>query len=205
MEIAMNDEAVFAESLAFFKALADANRLKIIGLLARQPLTVEQISAILDLRPSTVSHHLSRLAKTGLVTARAESHYHVYALETERLEAKARHLLARETLPAVAVNMDLDAYDRKVVRDFSTPDGRIKAIPAQFKKMKAILRHVVRAFEPEVRYSEREVNEILRRFHDDTARLRRELVDNGLMAREGGGGAYWRADGQSRKRTTSEN
>jgi hypothetical protein len=35
------------------------------------------------------------------------------------------------------------------------------------------------------------VNEILGRFNQDTARLRRALVDHGLMAREGGGGAYW--------------
>jgi predicted transcriptional regulator len=190
----MTEKEIFSESLAFFKALADANRLKIIGLLAREPLTVEQIAAVLDLRPSTVSHHLSRLNKAGLVTARADSHYHVYDLETDKLEVKARRLLARENLPAVVANMDLEAYDRKVVRDFSTPDGRLKAIPAQYKKVKAILRHVVRSFEPAVRYSEREVNEILARFHEDTARLRRELVEAGLMAREGGGGAYWRTD-----------
>ena len=32
--------------LVFFKALADANRLKIVGLLAQQPYTVEQLAAI---------------------------------------------------------------------------------------------------------------------------------------------------------------
>jgi predicted transcriptional regulator len=194
LEVVMSEQAILAELLPFFKALADANRLKILGLLARDAFTVEQISAILDLRPSTVSHHLSRLAKAGLVTARADSYYHVYELETENLEAIARRLLAKETLPAVVADMDMDAYDRKVVRDFSTPDGRIKSIPAQYKKTKAILRHIVRAFEPKVRYSEPEVNEILGRFHEDTARLRRELVGNGLMAREGGGGEYWRVD-----------
>ena len=190
----MTEQDVFNELLGFFKVLADANRLKIVGLLAQEALSVEQIAAILDLRPSTVSHHLSRLTKAGLVTAHADSYYHIYQLETENLEAMARRLLARETLPAVAADMDLNAYDRKVVRDFSTPEGRLKAIPAQFKKMQAILRHVVRDFEPDVRYTEREVNEILERFNIDYARLRRELVESGLMAREGGGGAYWRIE-----------
>ena len=46
-------------------------------------------------------------------------------------------------------------------------------------------------FEPGVRYCERELNEILRRFNEDTARLRRALVEHGLMGRDGGGGAYW--------------
>jgi hypothetical protein len=68
----------------------------------------------------------------------------------------------------------------------------LKTLPAQRKKLEAILRYMVKAFEPGRRYSEKEVNDILRRFHDDTASLRRELVGSGLMLREGGGGDYWR-------------
>jgi len=44
------------ELLLFFKALADANRLKIVGLLAREPLSVEQVAAMLGIWPSTASH-----------------------------------------------------------------------------------------------------------------------------------------------------
>jgi len=51
---------------------------------------------------------------------------------------------------------------------------------------------VVKAFEPDVRYSEQRVNEILTRFHEDIATLRRELVGYGLMNRDGGGREYWR-------------
>ena len=54
------------ELLEFFKALADANRLKIVGLLAQDEYTVEEMAEILKLRPSTVSHHLTRLSKAGL-------------------------------------------------------------------------------------------------------------------------------------------
>jgi hypothetical protein len=70
----------------------------------------------------------------------------------------------------------------------------LKTIPAQRKKLEAILRYVVKAFEPDVRYSEKQVNEILSRFHKDTASLRRELVGYGLMERESGGGEYWRTE-----------
>ncbi|CAA9566472.1 MAG: hypothetical protein AVDCRST_MAG86-1241 [uncultured Truepera sp.] len=48
------------------------------------------------------------------------------------------------------------------------------------------------AFEPGVRYPEKQVNDTLARFNADTARLRRSLVEHGLMARAGGGGDYWR-------------
>ncbi len=55
-----------------------------------------------------------------------------------------------------------------------------------------LLRHVMKAVEPGVRYAERKLNEILCRFNDDTAPLRRALVDHGLMDREGGRGVNWR-------------
>lgn len=184
------------ELLIFFKSLADANRLKIVGLLARQPYSVEELASLLHLRASTVSHHLARLSEAGLVTAKAEGYYSVYRLETEHLEKMAQRLLSQETLPAEAAGVDLDSFDRKVVADYSLADGRLKTIPSQRKKLEAILRHIVRTFEPGRRYSEKQVNEILSRFHDDTASLRRELIGARLMAREGGGGEYWRLEPQ---------
>jgi hypothetical protein len=82
---------------------------------------------------------------------------------------------------------------RKVLCDFITPDGRLKDFPAQQKKLEAILRCVVQIFSPDIRYSEKEVNQILSRFHEDTAHLRRSLIEYKLMEREGGG-EYWRVE-----------
>ncbi len=192
MEKAMTDTN--NDLVAFFKALADTNRLKIIGLLAGQPYSVEELAAILNLKPSTVSHHLAKLARVGLVSARADSYYNVYELNGKALESRARELFSQENLTASVADVDADAYDKKVVKDYTRRDGSLKTIPAQKKKLEAVLRHVVRAFEPGKRYSEKRVNEILSRFHDDTASLRRELVGSGLMKREGGGGDYWRTD-----------
>jgi predicted transcriptional regulator len=182
------------ELVQFFKALADANRLKILGLLAQQSLSVEQIAGMLNLRPSTVSHHLACLAEAGLVRARAESYYNVYELEKKALEAQAQRLLSRDTLPAFAAKVDLQGYDRKVVADYTLPDGRLKTIPAQRKKLEAVLRYIVQSFKPGLRYTEKQVNEILAHYHADTATLRRELVGARLMARDSGGGQYWRTD-----------
>ena len=183
------------ELVAFFKALADANRLKIVGLLAQQPYSVEQLAAILHLRPSTVSHHLSKLAKVGLVSAKAESYYNVYQLDEEVLQ-KTRLLFSQQDLASVVEGVDLDAYDRKVIEDYSLPDGRLKTIPAQRKKLEAVLRYVVQIFEPSVLYSEKQVNEMLSRFQEDVATLRRELIRYGLMGREDAGGAYWRVESE---------
>lgn len=180
------------EAVAFFKALADANRLKIVGLLAQQPYSVEELAALLNLKASTVSHHLAKLAQAGLVSAKADSYYNVYQLDEKALESKSRSVFSQENLAASVVDVDANAYDRKVIADYSNKDGSLKTIPAQRKKLEAILRYVVKAFEPGKRYSEKQVNEKLAKYHEDTASLRRELVGSGLMKREGGGGDYWR-------------
>ena len=175
--------------LIFFKAMADASRLKIIGLLAQKPHSVEELAAMLNLRPSTVSHHLGKLAEAGLVSARAESYYNMYRLEEAALEKFARQLLSNESLPAAAADADLKAYDRKVLHDYLLPDGRLKTIPAQRKKLDVILRHLAKEFTPGIRYPEKQVNEILKKYHDDTASLRRELIGSGLLEREKS--IYW--------------
>jgi predicted transcriptional regulator len=182
------------ELVAFFKVLSDANRLKIIGLLAQQPYSVEELSALLDLKPSTVSHHLSKLSKVGLVSARTESYYNVYQLDQKALKEKSSSLFSQEKMTASIADVDVDAYDRKVIGDYTRKDGSLKTIPAQKKKLEAVLRYVVKAFKVGKRYSEKQVNEILSGFHEDNASLRRELVGFKLMKREGGGGDYWREE-----------
>jgi biotin operon repressor len=189
----MNDDPE-VELLDFFKALADPSRLKIVGLLARQPCTVEQLAALLDLRASTVSHHLGLLKQVGLVSARAEGYYNVYQLEEKALQERSRRLFFPGELSAAIRDVDLEAYDHKVIADFSRPDGSLKEIPAQRKKLEIILRHVVQVFEPGRHYTEKQVNELLKPFHTDTATLRRELVGYRLMQRQGGGGEYWRLE-----------
>ena len=126
--------------------------------------------------------------------SRAESYYNVYQLDQAVLESKARSMFSQQELSIVASEVDADAYDKKVIKDYSRRDGSLKTLPSQRKKLEAILRYVVKAFEVGKRYSEKQVNEILARYHEDTATLRRELVGFGLMQREGGGGEYWRVE-----------
>jgi len=180
------------ELVTFFKALADSNRLKIVGLLAEKSYSVEELAALLEIKPSTVSHHLSKLAEAELVTSRGESYYTVYQLDKKLLEEKSRSMFSQSELSTVTAEVDVDAYTNKVIKDYLKRDGSLKTLPAQRKKLEAILQHVVKAFEVGKRYSEKRVNEILAQYHADTATLRRELIGYGLMKREDGGGEYWR-------------
>jgi predicted transcriptional regulator len=190
----MLSEHHLPDLVRFFKVLGEPQRLRIVGLLSRRPHTVEDLAASLHLSVSTVSHHLSRLTDAGLVSARAESYYNVYALKTEVLTTMARTILKDAEQPRLTDDSMLDPFERKVMEAFTTPDGRIKAFPVQEKKYLVLLRYVLKAFDPGVKYTEKRVNQILSNYSKDTARLRRSLVEFGFMAREGGGGKYWRID-----------
>ena len=190
----MTESETFMELLLFFKALADENRLKIIGLLAQRSYTVERLAETLGLGVSTTSHHLSRLAGAGLVSARADGHYYIYSLQKETLKTMAQHLLQDDELPKLSNQDTQDIFTRKVMSSFTNSEGRITTFPAQEKKYLVLLHYVVQAFEVGVHYPEKQVNEILSRYNNDTAYLRRSLVEHHLMGREGGGGAYWRIE-----------
>lgn len=175
----------------FFKALADERRLKIVGLLADGGRAVEDLAAHLGPESPTVSHHLRVLSGAGLVRSYGRSQQRIDELNLDHLQATARELLAQETLPRLSAGTDAAAYDRKMLATFVS-DSRIQAFPAQRKKQLVLLRWAAERFEPGRRYSETEINETLAAIHEDTARLRRGLVDERLMEREGDGGAYWR-------------
>ena len=83
--------------------------------------------------------------------------------------------------------------ERRQVLEAFVRDGRITSLPAARTKRLVLLDWVVQAFEPGVRYAERDVNELLAARHADTAMLRRYLVDEGLLDRAGG--EYWRSGG----------
>ncbi|MGH7776664.1 MAG: DUF2087 domain-containing protein [Candidatus Dormibacterales bacterium] len=78
----------------------------------------------------------------------------------------------------------------KVLRTFLVK-GHLSALPARRGKRLVVLRWLAGHFRSAQRYSESEVNNILVRYHADTASLRRWLVDEEFMQREGGGGDYW--------------
>ena len=189
-------------AIQFFKALADESRLRIVGLLADQDRSVDELATRLALTPPTVSHHLNRLKEIGLVSKQRQGTTHFYRLEPDALTRVKRDVLSPDRIAALAeqaADLDTDSsreaeaasdgWERKVLRDFL--DGeRLRDIPAQRKKRWVVLKWLAGRFDPERRYRERELNEIIKRHHADTATLRRELVGNQLMQREAG--IYWR-------------
>lgn len=174
--------------LAILKTLADQTRLRILGLVTIEERSVEELAVLLDLKPPTISWHLARLKETDLVQMRAEGTTHLYRVNGKGL-GRIHKLLGAPERVALVGDIEENAWERKVVGDFLEA-GRLKEIPAHRTKRQIILRWLVRQFEEGRTYTEAEVNEIIKRYHPDTATLRRELVGEKLMARERG--VYWR-------------
>ena len=71
------------------------------------------------------------------------------------------------------------------------PDGPLDSFPLKEKKRVAILRHLVKRFEPTKTYTEKEVNNILKPLYSDYVLLRRYLIEYGFMNRTQDGSSYW--------------
>jgi predicted transcriptional regulator len=171
--------------LRFFKALADESRLKIVGLLANGERNVQDLAKLLKLREPTVSHHLAVLREAELVQMRTDGNTHWYRLDFEAMRAVSRTALSREKLATIASDLDADDWERKVLSNFM--DGeRLKDIPVARKKRWAILKWLASRFDPEVEYSENQLNESLKRHHWDTATLRREMIGYRMLSRNKG-------------------
>jgi DNA-binding transcriptional ArsR family regulator len=162
-----------------FKALSDPARLRILGLLAERPHAGHELADRLALTPPTISHHMRRLVAAGLVSVTPDAQSRIYTLRSDALRALSRDLESGERQDSH------DQEDDAVIRAFF--DGsRLRQIPAARKKRVVVLRRLLAGFAPGTRYSEREVNAILREAHGDVATLRRELVDYGFMVRDRG-------------------
>lgn len=175
------------EILSFVKAMADTERLRIVGLLSLGDKRATEIASAIGIHPSEISRHLDRLINAGVVSE-AEG---VYQLNEKAIEALARGQFAGKR-PSYEANQEEPEDVRKVLKNYLNPDGTLKQIPPLGNKLLIILNFIVDAFAFDTNYTEKEVNTILRRFHVDTAALRRYLVDQGLMARESNGTRYWR-------------
>ena len=88
--------------------------------------------------------------------------------------------------------MQREALYRQKVLDTFMEYGKLKSIPVQRKKKRIILEKIGESFEKGKIYPEREVNIIIADYHDDFCTLRRDLISEGIMERDGRG--YWLTD-----------
>jgi hypothetical protein len=165
--------------------LAEPSRLQVVAALALGATTAAEVAERTGLDVRTTHVALVRLEAGGLVTTNGAQS----TLRTDAIGEAARQSAQRRASDEPGTgDPDTDA----VLRAFLV-DGALVRVPASRAKRLKVLEHIAMAFEPGIRYPEREVNAILRAWHADYAALRRYLVDEQLLAREAG--EYWRVGG----------
>ena len=82
---------------------------------------------------------------------------------------------------SVILNTDKDR--EKTIKAYIDENGAIKQFPSKEKKKIIILGEIMKSFDKNYEYSEKEVNRILQRMYDDYVTLRRALVEYGFLDR----------------------
>mgnify|MGYP001431208569 CR=1 FL=1 len=77
-----------------------------------------------------------------------------------------------------------EAYKASVINNFMTREGRLRHIPAQYKKKLVILEHLVEQLEEGRVYPEKEINAYIQTYHEDFATIRREFIIHEYMSRD---------------------
>ncbi|AFM40418.1 hypothetical protein Desaci_1395 [Desulfosporosinus acidiphilus SJ4] len=180
----------------FHKALSDPTRIRILAILAKEPHHGQALAERLGITPSTITHHMARLRDAGLVKTRREKNTIYFSLEEMTLQQDAQATVNVILEPAnnrvMKIEWEasiLDSLEKErdgVLRNFFTPDGKLKQIPVQHKKKRFVLERMLEGLVVGRKYSEKEINEHIKTFYPDYATIRREFIIYRYMYRDNG-------------------
>lgn len=187
--------------LIMLKAVADDSRLSLLQTMREGERSVGDLTTAIKLGEPTVSHHLSKLRKSGLVSLRTAGNQRFYSVNKSGMKSFTDLVGRMETLKALprpvklADNwideLDWSDEDKKMLHAH-VQGSMLTHLPIGPKRTEVILRWIITRFESGRLYTEPEVNEILKTvYRVDPVSLRRDLVDYGYLRRERGGGKYW--------------
>jgi hypothetical protein len=92
----------------------------------------------------------------------------------------------RENSGQAAADEDKRRKPASAVINAFFKDGKLVRIPAKKSKRMVVLERLLADFKDRDSYHEREVNDIIRQYHDDVATIRREFIMNRYMTRKDG-------------------
>ena len=167
------------EKLELLKLLADETRLEILNILLKEDSYVEKIACELSLTPATICYHLKKMEAAGVVNCSRSQFYIIYSLNRDIFDKPLYELIKKDD----AVVDTEEKYKKEVISNFFKY-GRLTQIPTQRKKREIVLFEILKQFETDREYDEKEVNEIILRYHEDFCTIRREMIAFGMMTRD---------------------
>ena len=167
------------ERLELLKLLADETRLEILNILLKEDSYVEKIACELSLTPATICYHLKKMEAAGVVNCSRSQFYIIYSLNREIFDKPLYELIKKDEK---IVDTE-EKYKKEVISNFFKY-GRLTQIPTQRKKREIVLAEILEQFDLDREYDEKEVNEIILRYHEDFCTIRREMIAFGMMTRQ---------------------
>jgi len=155
-----------------------------------------EISEALGIAQSTVRNHRFRLRER-------EKQAKLFLAMMESLEQKTAASIAMSDKGEIEeVSMTASMIDErygitsqereKTIKTYMEENGAIKQFPAREKKKIIVLGEIAKCFQAEKKYTEQEVNRILRRIYEaDYPTIRRALIEYGFMERSADCQVYW--------------
>ena len=154
--------------------------------LSTSPSVVQSITLVVteSITPSTVSFHMKKLEDAGIVISRKEQYYTVYSLNRDVLETSLFDAAAAEPEQVDEQQRREKKYRQKVIDSFFEY-GKLKTIPVQRKKKLICYEVIAENFVPGKVYSEKELNGIIAPIHEDYCTIRRDMISEGILSRNG--------------------
>ncbi|GIO43987.1 MULTISPECIES: DUF2087 domain-containing protein [Paenibacillus] len=172
----------------FHKTMGDITRVRIVALLRNGPLHGQALAGKLGVSPPTITHHMTKLREADLIYERREKNTIYFYLNEKSLNLQAEAILSIGGGGAEPSSRepagDLALQKQTVIKNFFTKEGRLKHLPAQQKKKRIVLEHLVEGLKPNTKYTEKEINEYIKQYHEDYATIRREFIMHQYMYRE---------------------
>jgi hypothetical protein len=174
----------------YHKALADPTRIKILILLAGGELNGQVLAEKLSVTPATITHHAAKLREASLINERRDKNTIYFSLNHYFIKSNSsatENLIYRR----VSTQGEMDIMDinytrikEAVIKNFFTSEGKLKHLPVQLKKKLIVLEYIVSRLDKGRKYTEKEINDFIKNFHNDFATIRREFIMHQFMIRE---------------------
>jgi len=188
----MDTNQILPDIENFISATLDSERLILISYLSQDSCSVLDLAEKMGQEPASLLRHLAILDRANLLTISENDGIKNYRFNSKSIERIARQQFEKPRPDLTTI--DLPEDQKKMVTSYFQSDGSLKMIPTQFKKIQIVLECIIKSFKFNTYYSEKKVNEILKKYNPDTAMLRRYLVDYQYLDRERDGSLYWRRD-----------
>lgn len=176
-----------------FTGISEVQR-EVVSLFA-QNISDKDIAAKLGVSPSTIRNHRYKLREKekqariflALMELLSENtHKKISTLDTSVL------CDAHKSATTIDDRFNIsDEEKRKILNTYMDEAGALKSYPTKEKRKIIVLEAIAKNFSPKKKYSEKEVNTLLKRIYEDYVALRRALIEYGFLERTKNGSSYW--------------